>query len=181
LFVCLFWFLFFRDRVSLCSPGCPGTHFVDQAGLELRNPPASASGVLGLKACATMPGNALLLHLLLCSHPTFCKSWCQINREDCPKISEQHVNVSPVKICCVKNKIQSGSVCFLLIFLKQPLEELHHFLLLLLKERKAELGPFSLRTCIQHCGDGTMLSVRLVSTCISGRPGLEARGCWRWM
>jgi hypothetical protein len=26
---------------------------VDQAGLELRNPPASASEVLGLKACAT--------------------------------------------------------------------------------------------------------------------------------
>jgi hypothetical protein len=45
--------LVFRDRVSLCSPGCPGTHFVDQAGLELRNPPAFASQVLGLKACAT--------------------------------------------------------------------------------------------------------------------------------
>jgi hypothetical protein len=44
------------DRVSLCSPGCPGTHFVDQAGLELRNPPASASQVLGLKACTTTPG-----------------------------------------------------------------------------------------------------------------------------
>jgi hypothetical protein len=43
----------FRDRVSLYSPGCPGTHFVDQAGLELRNLPASASRVLGLKACAT--------------------------------------------------------------------------------------------------------------------------------
>jgi hypothetical protein len=56
-FVCLFvLFLFFRDRVSLCSPGCPGTHSVDQAGLELRNLPASASQVLGLKACATMPG-----------------------------------------------------------------------------------------------------------------------------
>jgi hypothetical protein len=27
-----FWFLVFRDRVSLYSPGCPGTHFVDQAG-----------------------------------------------------------------------------------------------------------------------------------------------------
>jgi hypothetical protein len=26
---------FFQDRVSLCSPGCPGTHFVDQAVLEL--------------------------------------------------------------------------------------------------------------------------------------------------
>jgi hypothetical protein len=45
-----------RDRVSLCGPGCPGTHSVDQAGHELRNPPASASQVLGLKACATMPG-----------------------------------------------------------------------------------------------------------------------------
>ncbi|EDL12147.1 mCG145184, partial [Mus musculus] len=50
-------FLFvFRDRVSLCSPGCPGTHSVDQAGLELRNSSASASQVLGLKACATTPG-----------------------------------------------------------------------------------------------------------------------------
>jgi hypothetical protein len=38
------------DRVSLYSPGCSGSHFVDQAGLELRNLPASASQVLGLKA-----------------------------------------------------------------------------------------------------------------------------------
>jgi hypothetical protein len=51
----VFVFCFFRDRVSLCSSGCPGTHFVDQAGFELRNPPASTSQVLGLKACATMP------------------------------------------------------------------------------------------------------------------------------
>jgi hypothetical protein len=51
----LFCLDFFLDRVSLCSPGCPGTHSVDQAGLELRNPPASASRVLGLKACTTMP------------------------------------------------------------------------------------------------------------------------------
>jgi hypothetical protein len=51
-----FFFLVFRDRVSLCSPGCPGTHSVDQAGLKHRNPPASASRVLGLKACATTPG-----------------------------------------------------------------------------------------------------------------------------
>jgi hypothetical protein len=44
----LFLFLFFRDRVSLCSPGCPGTHSVDQAGL--RNLPASAprAGIKGL-------------------------------------------------------------------------------------------------------------------------------------
>jgi hypothetical protein len=44
---------FFWDRVSLCIPGYPGTHCVDQAGLELRNPPASASQVLKLKACDT--------------------------------------------------------------------------------------------------------------------------------
>jgi hypothetical protein len=41
------FFFFLQDRVSLYSPGCPGTHSVDQAGLELRNPPASASRVLG--------------------------------------------------------------------------------------------------------------------------------------
>jgi hypothetical protein len=49
--------LVFRDRVSLYSSGCPGTHFVDQAGLELRNLPASASRVLGLKVYANMPGS----------------------------------------------------------------------------------------------------------------------------
>jgi hypothetical protein len=48
-----FFVCFFQDRVSLYSLGCPGTHSVDQAGLELRNLPASASQVLGLKACAT--------------------------------------------------------------------------------------------------------------------------------
>jgi hypothetical protein len=60
LFCFVFCFVFFcfvfQDRVSLYSPGCPGTHSVDQAGLELRNLLASASRVLGLKVCATMPG-----------------------------------------------------------------------------------------------------------------------------
>jgi hypothetical protein len=55
-FIYLFIYLFFETGfLCIDSPGCPGTHFVDQAGLELRNPPASASRVLGLKACATMP------------------------------------------------------------------------------------------------------------------------------
>jgi hypothetical protein len=62
LFIC--FVLFFWDRVSLYSPGYPGTHFVAQAGLELRNPPASASRVLGLKACATMPGFSQYLNHL---------------------------------------------------------------------------------------------------------------------
>ena len=46
------------------SPGCPGTHFVDQAGLELRNPPASASSMLGLKVCATTPGLLFIFYVL---------------------------------------------------------------------------------------------------------------------
>jgi hypothetical protein len=48
-----FFCFVFWDRVSLCIPDCPGTHSVDQAGFELRNLPASASQVLGLKECAT--------------------------------------------------------------------------------------------------------------------------------
>jgi hypothetical protein len=56
LFLFFCFFFVFRDRVSLYSPGYPGTHFVDQAGLELRNLPASASWVLRLKVCATTPG-----------------------------------------------------------------------------------------------------------------------------
>jgi hypothetical protein len=54
LFVSIF-LVFFQNRVSQCSPGCPGTHSVDQAGLELRNLPASASQVLGLKESVTLP------------------------------------------------------------------------------------------------------------------------------
>ena len=46
---------FFFETGFLCSPGCPGTHSIDQAGLELRNLPVSASQVLGLKACTTTP------------------------------------------------------------------------------------------------------------------------------
>jgi hypothetical protein len=57
-FVCLF---VFEARVSLCSPGCPGTHSVDQVGLELRNLPASASQVLGLKECTTTARLQILL------------------------------------------------------------------------------------------------------------------------
>jgi hypothetical protein len=85
-FVC-FFFLVFRDRVSLYSPGCPGTHFVDQAGLELRNPPASASRVLGLKACATFVRFliSILLTALFCfldifffNKKTFLKNFLKI-------------------------------------------------------------------------------------------------------
>jgi hypothetical protein len=49
------FFVFFRDKVSLCSLGCPGTHSVDKSSLELKDLPASASAsVWGkLKMCIT--------------------------------------------------------------------------------------------------------------------------------
>ena len=49
----LVWFglvWFFETEVL-----CPRTHSVDQVGFELRNPPASASQVLGFKVRATTP------------------------------------------------------------------------------------------------------------------------------
>ena len=42
-------FLVFFEKGFLC---------VDQAGLKLRNPPASASLVLGLKVCITTPADS---------------------------------------------------------------------------------------------------------------------------
>jgi hypothetical protein len=59
----LFYFGVFKT-ISLCGFGCHGTWSVDQAGLELRNPPASASPVLGLKACATTPSLILFFERL---------------------------------------------------------------------------------------------------------------------
>jgi hypothetical protein len=38
-----FLLYFFQDRVSLYILACPGTHSVGQAGLEVRDHPASAS------------------------------------------------------------------------------------------------------------------------------------------
>lgn len=39
------------EMKSLCSPGCLGPCYVNQAGFTLRNLPASASWILGLKVC----------------------------------------------------------------------------------------------------------------------------------
>jgi hypothetical protein len=87
----------FRDRVSLYSPDCPRTHFVDQAGLELRNPPASASQVLALKACAaatTTQQEPQFLKIFIfilcvrafCLHVHLCTMYIQ-----CPRSSEKGI------------------------------------------------------------------------------------------
>jgi hypothetical protein len=42
----------YQDRVSLCSPALWGIHSIEQAGFKFRDPPASATQMPGLKACA---------------------------------------------------------------------------------------------------------------------------------
>ena len=56
-FVCLLaLFLFvFQGRVSLCTPGCPGTHSVDQAGFKLRDPLVFASQTETKGVCHAWP------------------------------------------------------------------------------------------------------------------------------
>jgi hypothetical protein len=61
---CFFVLFFSRQGFSVYF-GCPRTYSVDQAGLELRNLPASASRVLRLKACATTALRFLIYFLFL--------------------------------------------------------------------------------------------------------------------
>ena len=51
---------------KMCSPGCIGTHYVDQDDLEvtvISDRPASTFKVPGLKVCTTMPGLLATLRL----------------------------------------------------------------------------------------------------------------------
>ena len=50
----LVWF-FLTEFLWTVSPGCPGTHSVDQTDFKLRDLPASFFWVMGSKACDTMP------------------------------------------------------------------------------------------------------------------------------
>jgi hypothetical protein len=65
LFVCLFLIVFFETGF-LCIALAVLELTVDQAGLELRNLPASASQEMGLKVCATTPGLFVLVWFLFC-------------------------------------------------------------------------------------------------------------------
>ena len=78
-FLFFYYFLFllvFQDRVSLYShAGCPGTYFVDHASLKLRNPPASVSQMLGLKASATTARLDWLLNAVMMAHVCKLRVW----------------------------------------------------------------------------------------------------------
>jgi hypothetical protein len=54
-YLCIY--LFFGDRVSPCSIGCPGTHYVAQAGLELMIllPLPPSAGITNMSTYAQLP------------------------------------------------------------------------------------------------------------------------------
>jgi hypothetical protein len=85
LFFCFLFFVF-RDRVSLYSPGCPGTHFVDQAGLELRNiaclclPSAGIKGVCHHARLCFSVFEAGFLCVALVVHLLCRPGWSQTQR-----------------------------------------------------------------------------------------------------
>jgi hypothetical protein len=65
---------FFKGRVLQCSPGCPITHCVDQAGLKLTeiylpafppNHPPPPHPVQELRVCITMPDMLLIFFNLV--------------------------------------------------------------------------------------------------------------------
>ena len=66
LVVCLVGLVWFFETEFLCSPGCPGTHFVDQSGLELRNSPVSAS-IINSYVSLKAPFKGSFVQLWLCS------------------------------------------------------------------------------------------------------------------
>jgi hypothetical protein len=90
------------DRVSLCSPGCPGTHSVDQAGLKLRNPPACllSAGIKGV--CHHHPAHSSLLT----PHPTMAYT-CQRRRQEepCFQVAGRPPSPGRVSLCFL-------SMCF---------------------------------------------------------------------
>ena len=66
--LCSWLFLFFRDRVCLYSPGCPGTHSVAQAGLQFRITCLPSTGNKGV--CHHYPAESLQIKF------TFsCQCW----------------------------------------------------------------------------------------------------------
>jgi hypothetical protein len=87
--------------ISLYSLGCPGTQSVDKAGLELRNPTASASRVLGSKVSTTMPGASpfqMLLHKL--HFPVQISPWAVQwvhQRPWCPLLSADDSHLEELK------------------------------------------------------------------------------------
>ena len=84
----------FPDRVSLCSTGYPGTHSVDQAGLQIRDSAASASWVLGLKSCTI---TAQLKFIFISGQPVMHKTQSQ-------KTTNKHSRQGFCHTSCNNNK-----------------------------------------------------------------------------
>jgi hypothetical protein len=82
---CLFLLLFLFFETGFLCVALTVQELIDQAGLELRNLPASASQVLGLKACATTLGLKCILCVCFVSYVCLCTmgmAWCPWRLEE---------------------------------------------------------------------------------------------------
>jgi hypothetical protein len=61
------------------------THSVDQAGLDLRDPPASTSRVLGIKACTT-----ITWLITICAFGSFSESSGVVSHLEYTQLSENN-------------------------------------------------------------------------------------------
>lgn len=95
----LFWWCF-QDRVSLCNSGCPGILSVDQAGFNLRDPPASATGVLGLKAWVGT--NTAWLEPMSARAPSHLSSLSKGFWETTLTLQRQSLSFARVRVGCVE-------------------------------------------------------------------------------
>jgi hypothetical protein len=68
---------FFKDMISLCSPGWPRTCGVDQASFKIRKTPTINSWILGLKTYTTMPSLTLFFETRFFIWPGTCH-WARV-------------------------------------------------------------------------------------------------------
>jgi hypothetical protein len=89
----------------------PLTRFIDQAGLELRNPLASASRVLGLKACATTT-RLILFIFEKESHYLVLIGICNVNQATLKLPESSCLFHANLELKCVPPRSDFFSCCF---------------------------------------------------------------------
>jgi hypothetical protein len=118
-------FVLFRDRISPCSPGCSGTHSVDQADFELRDLPASASQGRGQRRAppptlVTWPLVRSFCHRNINPGRSFPAHWPP-NKATCPQLLHLFRGISRKARGIL---VQTRVSCFALVFLDRVLDSL---------------------------------------------------------
>ena len=87
--LCIFFFFLNKTDISLCSLGCPGAHYVDQAGLELTEIHLSLPPECRSKAMHTTPSFYFILNYYRMQCPECGSAWhtCSVSTALFPPLS----------------------------------------------------------------------------------------------